>query len=162
MRNPDRPSFIFKTSTLKAKIALNTNKEGDHFLAQEFCFFDGKRKRGRGYVILTASIYPLLQRQIPLATMEAVSKNTENVTFWELFKEVIEKVSQSLVRYFNPLCWCINMTGSNLSEFRKVFGKAVVQHIKTCEFHFKESVNRHCRKLRVLTQSNLKTFQINS
>lgn len=31
--NPDRPSFVFKTSTLKAKIAINMDKDKEHFLA---------------------------------------------------------------------------------------------------------------------------------
>ena len=93
--NPDRTSFVFKLSTLKAKIAINMDRDKKHFLAQEFCFFDGKHKRAKGYVTLTASVYhPLLRRQIPLAAVESVSENTENVTlFWELFNEVIEKVS---------------------------------------------------------------------
>lgn len=93
--NPDRTSFVFKLSTFKAKIAINMDRHKKHFLAQEFCFFDEKHKRAKGYVTLTASVYhPLLRRQIPLAAMESVSENTENVTlFWELFNEVIEKVS---------------------------------------------------------------------
>ena len=55
--NPDKPSFVFKTSTLKTKIAINMNRDKDHFLGQEFCFFDGKYKRAKGYVTLTASVY---------------------------------------------------------------------------------------------------------
>ena len=71
------------------------DRDKKHFLAQEFSFFDGKHKRTKGYVTRTASVYHrLLRRQIPLAAMESVSENTENVTlFWELFNEVIEKVS---------------------------------------------------------------------
>ena len=38
--NPDRPSFVFKTSTLKVKITINMDRDKEHFLAQEFCFFD--------------------------------------------------------------------------------------------------------------------------
>jgi len=46
-------------------------------LPRNFVFFDGKHKRAKGYVTLTASVYhPLPRRQIPLATMEAVSENT--------------------------------------------------------------------------------------
>ena len=147
--NPDRSSFVFKTSTLKAKIAMNMDMDKEHFLAQEFCFFDGKHKRAKGYVTLTASVYhPLLRRQIPLATMEAVSENTENVTlFWELFNEVLEKVSSGATTKFNPIGWCTDMAGSNLSAIRKVFGDGAVNRIKTCEFHFKESVGLRCRKL---------------
>lgn len=69
------------------------DRDKEHFVAQDF-FFDDKHKTAKGYVTLTASVYhPLLPRQIPLATMEAVSETTENVTlFWELFNEVLEKV----------------------------------------------------------------------
>lgn len=36
--NPDLPSFVFKTSRLKAKIAINMDKDGEHFLAKEVLF----------------------------------------------------------------------------------------------------------------------------
>ena len=126
---------------------MDMNK--DHFLAREFCFFDGKHKRAKGYVTLTASVYhPLLRRQIPLATMEAVSENSENVTlFWELLNEVLKKVSNGTTSMFNPLGWCTDMAGSNLSAIRKVFGDSAIDRIKTCEFHFRESVNLRCRKI---------------
>ena len=63
--------YVFKTSTKKMKIAQNMNIEGNHFLSDEFCFFDGNYKRVRGFVILTASVYhPLLRSQIVLATMQ--------------------------------------------------------------------------------------------
>ena len=80
--------------------------------------------------------------------MESVSENTENVTlFWGLFNEVIEKVSNDVKKQFRPIDWCTDMAGSILSALRKVFGEDVVHRIKTCEFHFKQSVNRRCRKL---------------
>lgn len=114
------------------------DRDKKHLLAQEFCFFDGKHKRAKGYDTLTASVYhPLLRRQIPLAAMESVSENTENVTlFWGLFNEVIEKVSNGVKKQFRPIDWCTDMAGSNLSALRKVFGEDVVHRIKTCEFHF--------------------------
>ena len=39
--NPDKPSFVFKTSTTKAKIALNMDASGEHFLNSEYCFSMG-------------------------------------------------------------------------------------------------------------------------
>ena len=42
--NPDSPTYVFKTSRTKLHIANNMNKDGDHFLSKEFCFFDGKKK----------------------------------------------------------------------------------------------------------------------
>lgn len=45
--NPDRPSFVFKTSEEKMKAVLNMDRSGEHFLKDEYCFFDGKFKRCR-------------------------------------------------------------------------------------------------------------------
>ena len=46
--------------------------------------------------------------------MEAVSENTEN----ELFNLVLVKVSGGTVTVFNPIGWCTDMAGSNLSAVR--------------------------------------------
>ena len=43
--NRDSPSFVFKTSRTKMLIAHNMNMERDDFLSEEYCFFDGDRKR---------------------------------------------------------------------------------------------------------------------
>ena len=48
---------------------------------------------------------------------------------------------------FNPIVWCADMAGSNLSAIRKIFEDSAVNRIKTCEFYFKESVDLRCRKL---------------
>ena len=147
--NPDMPSFVFKTSATKARMGLNMDREGDHFLHEEFCFFDGKRKRCKGYVTLTASVYhPLLRRQITLAVMESESENTENVTlFWNLFNEVLAKVSKDQSTRFNPVGWCTDMAGANLAGIANVFGEEGKSRIKSCEFHFKEHRNKMARKL---------------
>ena len=56
-------------------------------------FFDGKFKRCRNFVTLTASVYhPLLKKQIPLAVMEAEQESSENIAlFWSLFNEGLQK-----------------------------------------------------------------------
>ena len=93
--NPDKPSFMFKSSREKAKIALNMNRNGSHYPNSEFCYLDGKYKCCRGFVTLTASVYhSLLRKQIILGTMEVESENSENVAlFWELFNKILKKVS---------------------------------------------------------------------
>lgn len=74
--NPDSPSFVFKTSKIKLLMADNMNKDGEHFLNKEFCFFDGKKKRCRNYTTLTASVYhALLKKQVPLAVMETEAED---------------------------------------------------------------------------------------
>ena len=80
--NPEKPSFVFKTSELKAKFALRMDRTADNLLCLEFCLFVclflfyGKVKRCKGLVSLTASVYhPLLRRLITLATMECETED---------------------------------------------------------------------------------------
>ena len=92
------------------KAALNMDRNGEHFLKDEYCFcfvflfFNGKFKRCRNFVILTASIYhPLLKRQIPLAVMEAEQESSENIAlFWSLFNDGLQKVTEDDKTLFNP------------------------------------------------------------
>jgi len=49
----------------------------DHLLSEEVCFCDGKVKRCKGFVSLTASVYhPVLRKLIPLATTECEAENS--------------------------------------------------------------------------------------
>ena len=145
----DQPSFVFKTSSVKLNVALNMDCDGDHFMNTEYCFFDGKRKRWRGFVTLSASVYnPLLRKQITLATMEAESENHTNVRlFWDILNECLRKVSGKRNYKFNPVRWCTDMAGPNLAGLLEVFGETVTDRIKTCEFHFKDHGNKNTRKL---------------
>ena len=147
--NPDKPSFVFKSSKKKAEIAINMDKDGNHFLNDEYCFFDGKHKRCKGFITLTASVYhPVLRRQIPLATMETESENTETITlFWTLFNEVLQKVSGDNLKKFNPIGWCTDMAGANMAGIINVYGDECKQRIKSCEFHFKDHRNKMSKKL---------------
>ena len=147
--NPDKPSFVFKSSRQKAKIALNMNRNGSHYLNSEFCYFDGKYKRCRGFVTLTGSVYhSLLRKQIILGTMEAESENSENVAlFWELFNEILKKVSGNENETFNPIGWCTDLAGANLAGLCAVFGESTKSRIKTCEFHFKDHRNKKANRL---------------
>ncbi|KAK3735687.1 hypothetical protein QZH41_003353 [Actinostola sp. cb2023] len=144
--NPDQPSYVFKTSTQKVKIALNMDADGEHFMKSEYCFFDGKRKRCRGFVTLTASVYhPLLRKQIALATMEAEGENTVNIElFWTLFNGALSKVALKPVK-FNPIGWCTDMAGANMAGISHVYGDS--SRIKSCEFHFKDHRNKKANQL---------------
>ena len=121
-------------------MALNMDRDGEHYLNDEFCFFDGKHKRCRGFVTLTASVYNSL---IILAIMEAEAENTENVSlFWTLFNEVLEKISGNESAMFNPTGWCTDMAGANLAGICNVFGNVAKTRIKSCEFDFKDHRNK--------------------
>lgn len=144
---PDTPTYIFKTSKTRMTVANNMDRQGEHFMSKEYCFFDGKVKRCRNFVTLTASVYhPLIKRQIPLAIMETETESSETIElFWTLFQKAFESVSPG--KQFNPLGWCTDMAGANMNGIKKVFGEDAVSRIKGCEFHFQDSRNRLARKL---------------
>ncbi|XP_028408652.1 uncharacterized protein LOC114531204 [Dendronephthya gigantea] len=146
--NPNKPSLVFKSSTLKAQFALKMDRTKDNALSEEVCFFDGKVSRCKGFVSLTASVYhPLLQRVVPLATMECEAEDSLSVEyFWKCFNEVLQKVSGKKDYLFNPCGWITDMAGANMEGLKRVFGSAVLEQVKTCEFHFKECRNRQSRK----------------
>ena len=67
----ENEQIVFKTSCSKMMIANEMNMDAQHLLSNEYCFFDRKLNRCKNFVTLTASIYhPMLQKQLPLATME--------------------------------------------------------------------------------------------
>ena len=102
--NPNKPSLVFKSSSLKAQFALKMDRTKDNALSKEVCFFDGKVSRCKGFVSLTASVYhPLLQKVVPLATIEYEAEDSLSVEyFWTLFNEVLQKESGKKDYLFNP------------------------------------------------------------
>lgn len=92
--NPDEPSYVFKTSTVKINIALSMgNKE--HFMSNEYCYIDGKWTRCKDFPTLTLSVYrPVLRKQVSLFIMECEEETSESYTkFFYLINESIAKVA---------------------------------------------------------------------
>ena len=117
-------------------------------------------KRCCDFVTLTASVYhPLLRKQITLAIMEAETGDTENIgLFWTLFNEVLQKVSGNIKKKFNPLGWCTNMAGANMTGICNVFGDSAKCCIKSCEFHFKDHRNKKAKMLAADSSDEFKTL----
>ena len=119
--------YVFKTSTDMMKIAGAMNIEGDDFLSEEYCFFDGNHKRVRGYATLTASMpNPLLQRQIIHATMQCKHDNKKFVEiFWRVFNKAYSKAYKDVNGEdinFNPIGWCTDMSTSNFTGTNAIYG----------------------------------------
>ena len=107
--------YVFKTSTKMMQIAHDMNVCCDHFLSEEYCFFDGNHKRVRGFVTLTASMYhPLLQRQTILATTQCKHENKKFVEiFWRVYNRAYKDINGE-GKQFNPIGWCADMASSAL------------------------------------------------
>ena len=107
--------FVFKTSTKKMHIAKDMTTQDD-LMNNEYCFFDGKENRCKNFITLTASTYhPLLQRQIPLATMECKSEDSANVgRFWKTFNDAYKKANSTDIK-FMPKGWVWDMATANFN-----------------------------------------------
>ena len=133
--------YVFKSSKSKLKMAKDMMQVSPY--DQEFCCFDGKENRTVDFTTLTASSYhPLLQKQIPLATMECKSEDTMNVgKFWRLFNQAF-KDANDCTEKFEPIGWITDMASANVNGLAIVYDEDVINKAKGCEFHFKQSVNR--------------------
>ena len=90
----------------KMMIANEMGMDDQHLLSNEYCFFDGKVKRCKNFVTLTASVYhPILQKQLPLATMECKSEYSANIgRFWNNFNKAFKYVRKT-DKNFSPVGW---------------------------------------------------------
>ncbi|XP_066927735.1 uncharacterized protein [Clytia hemisphaerica] len=140
--------LVFKTSTLEMKIAKNMEASGEHFLSKEYCHFDGNHKRVKNYVTLTASVYhPMLRKQLVLASMNCKHEDETYVQlFWRNFNDAFKQVNLTEQK-FNPKGWVTDMAGANFNGLSRIYGEDVMNKIKGCEFHFKQSIERKVKKL---------------
>ena len=132
--DPDK-AIVFKTSAKKLEIAKQMLKI-DHFMAKEYCFFDGKVNRAREYVTLTASVYhPVLCKQVSLANMECKDEDSLSVEeFWRIFNAALQEFDESDIK-FMPRGWVTDMKGSNFIGLKKIYGDDIEKRIKGWELH---------------------------
>ena len=136
--NPDLSIFVFCTSTLKAQMGLKIDWEGDHFLSEEFCHFDGKHGRAKGYKTLALSVYrKVLRKQIVLAVMHMLEESADTIKlFWKTWNEVLKKISNYPKTIFCPKGYVMDEHGSNWKGLKCVAGEAELKLCMSCEFHF--------------------------
>ena len=66
----------------------------------------------------------------------------KNITrFWKEFNEAY-KVANKTNAKFQPIGWVTDMALTNFSELQMIYGEEVLDKIKECEFHYKQSVYR--------------------
>ena len=117
-------------------------------LVNEYCCFDGKVKRTAKFTTLTASVYHLLlQKQIPLATMECFGETTATIEqLWREFNKVYREANATEDK-FEPHAWITDMAQANFSGLIKIYGEEVMNKIKGCEFHYRASVDHKCKNV---------------
>ena len=105
----ENDQIVFKTSKEKMEIAGKVCGKNS-FLSNEYCSFDGKVKRTKGFTTLTASVYhPFLQEQVPLGTMECISEDEESVSrYWKIFNEAYKEANKTTGKISHSATQCSN------------------------------------------------------
>ena len=65
-----------------------------------------------------------------------------------LFNEALSQATGTKDTVFIPIGWCTDMTGANMNGLERVYGKEILERVKSCEFHFKENRNKMAQKLK--------------
>ena len=75
------------------QLACEMQPDVINYMHGEFCFFDGKHKRVKSFVTLTASTYNrLLQKEVALAILEYNHEDTVNTeVFWQMFNSALNQ-----------------------------------------------------------------------
>ncbi len=80
--------------------------------------------------------------------MEVEEENTENlIQFWNLLNEMLQEVSGEHGMKFNPSGFIADEHHANWRSINAVFGESVLQRTFSCEFHYKQSVQRHAKRI---------------
>ena len=59
----ENPSYVFKCSKFLAKIALEMDRSGKHYMSKEWAFFDAAHKRCQGFKTFSiTTFHPLLRK----------------------------------------------------------------------------------------------------
>ena len=66
--------------------------------------------------------------------------------FWRIFNNAYKEENLTKEK-FNPTGWCSDRTGAIFNWLKKIYGEDVVNKIKGCEFHYKESINKKSKQL---------------
>ena len=136
-------NLFSKHQKLKKQLMCEMQPDCINIMNEEFYFFDGNHKRFKSFVTLTASTYdPLLQKQVALAILECKHEDTESIeVFWRLFNSAFKEV-QGIGDRFSPAGFCTDMSTANFNGPLKIYGEKILEKVKRCEFHFRDSINR--------------------
>ena len=100
-------------------IATEMDMDAKHILSNKKCFLDGKMKRCKNFVTLTASVYhPMWQKQLPLGTRECISEDSANIgRFWNNFSKAFKNVTKT-DKKFSPIRWITDMATANFNDLQ--------------------------------------------
>ena len=114
-------------------------------LQMENAYFDATHTRVHGFKSFTLwLIHGPMQEMICLASMEKKTENSNDIAiFFQLFNEILEKVSGIPNYKFNPRCFLCDEGGVNYKAVKIVCGEDFCHdRVRGCQFHFKQQVQK--------------------
>ena len=66
--------------------------------------------------------------------------------FWPVFNKAYKEANNQVHEKFHPKGWCTDIASCNFIGLVKIYVEDVLQCIKGCEFHFRDSVSRYANK----------------
>lgn len=133
------PSFVFKSSTHMAHLALSMDRSANDVLSNEYAYIDATHLRCRDFKSLTLWTYsPVMRKLLRLAVMEIEDENTDNlVIFWQTLNKMLSQVSGQNNYMFNPCGFVADEHHANWNSIEKVYGIDAVKRTVSCEFHYR-------------------------
>ena len=146
---------VFKTSKFLLQLACDMDREGNHFLSNEYAHFDATHGRVKDHATFGLHVYhPVVRKLIRVVSMECSKEDTSAISFFETLNNAMSEVSGKATT-FNPIGFIVDEYGPNHLGLQKVFGHEVQDRIATCAFHYKQPA-KACQKL---SQDRRQLFQ---
>ena len=146
-----KPSFVFKSSTPMARIALlmdQENKVKTPF-QDAVAFMDGLHSRVVDYMTPTLWVCnPVIHHLQRIACMECESENTENITtFLTLVNQILRQVKGDPDYIWAPKCIMADENGANKNAIGKMFGKDLQKKTISCQWHYLRCARKQSQRI---------------
>ena len=146
-----KPSFIFKSSTLMARIALlmDQNNKVKIPFQDAVAFMDGLHSRVVDYTTLMLWVHnPVIHHLQCIACMECKSENMEDITtFLTLVNEMLRQVKGDLNYMWAPKCIMANENGANKNAISNVFGEDLQKKTISCQWHYLQCTHKQSHRI---------------
>ena len=145
----DEQDIVFKTSRrmLNLALSMDQNATTKSPLQEEIAYFDGMHSRCKNWKTLTLWVYhPVSRKLMHLATMETKSESsTTCALFWKIWNKALAEVKGEANYSFNPKGFMTDEAGANANGILEVYGPDAIRKSYTCQFHFKQCLNRRLK-----------------
>ena len=125
-------------------LSMDQDNQLDNPFKHEPCYFDGMHKRCQNWKTLTLWVYhPSSRKLMRLATCEVKGETSQSCAlFWKCLNSMLQDVTNNPETKFNPAYFICDEPGANFNGIQEVFGDQGVRKTKSCQFYFKQSLQR--------------------